>query len=105
MHMRSTVLPSPPRCAPLLFPLRYYDNLHTSGNKHGRAFRDLEWEERIKKMTQQMGIGAQFGGANDCWLVPAPILRALSAPQCSSRPYLCNTCLCPQASTFATTCV
>lgn len=41
---------------------KYYDNLHTSGNEHARAFRDLEWEQRILQMTQKMGIGAQFGG-------------------------------------------
>eukprot|EP00040_Diaphanoeca_grandis_P010792 m.55296 g.55296 ORF g.55296 m.55296 type:complete len:576 (+) comp22047_c0_seq2:36-1763(+) len=45
---------------------RYLDNLHTSGNAHGRAFRDIEWEERIHKMTQMMGIGAQFGGKYFC---------------------------------------
>ena len=27
---------------------RYYDNLPTSGDAHGRAFRDLEWEEKVK---------------------------------------------------------
>jgi len=40
----------------------YYDHLPTSGNDGGRAFRDLEWEERVKKIAQQSGIGAQFGG-------------------------------------------
>jgi len=45
---------------------RYYDNLHTSGNEHGRAFRDTEWEEKILKITQDMGIGAQFGGKYFC---------------------------------------
>jgi len=45
---------------------RYYDNLHTTGNEHGRAFRDVEWEGKIHKMTQMMGIGAQFGGKYFC---------------------------------------
>ena len=45
---------------------RYYDNLHTSGNELGRAFRDLEWEEKIHKLSQKMGIGAQFGGKYFC---------------------------------------
>eukprot|EP00127_Corallochytrium_limacisporum_P003868 Clim_evm82s153 gene=Clim_evmTU82s153 len=45
---------------------KYLDNLHTSGNEFGRAFRDLEWEERIHKMTQKLGIGAQFGGKYFC---------------------------------------
>lgn len=41
---------------------KYYDQLPTSGNKEGRAFRDLEWEKKILAITQQSGIGAQFGG-------------------------------------------
>jgi len=45
---------------------KYYDNLHTSGNELGRAFRDVELEEQIKTLTQEMGIGAQFGGKYFC---------------------------------------
>ena len=45
---------------------KYLDKLPTSGNEHGQAFRDLEWEQRIHKMTQNMGIGAQFGGKYFC---------------------------------------
>ncbi|MDR2890814.1 MAG: fumarate hydratase [Alistipes sp.] len=41
---------------------KYYDNLPTSGNEGGRAFRDLEWEERITRICRESGIGAQFGG-------------------------------------------
>ena len=41
---------------------KYYDQLPTSGNKEGRAFRDLEWEKKILAIAQQSGIGAQFGG-------------------------------------------
>lgn len=44
----------------------YLDNLPTSGGKFGQAFRDIEWEEKIHKMTQDMGIGAQFGGKYFC---------------------------------------
>ncbi len=40
----------------------YYDNLPTSGNEGGRAFRDMEWEEKILKICQESGVGAQFGG-------------------------------------------
>ncbi len=40
----------------------YLDNLHTSGNEGGRAFRDLEWEEKVFKICQDSAIGAQFGG-------------------------------------------
>jgi len=45
---------------------KYYDNLPTTGNNHGRAFRDVALEEEILKMTQKMGIGAQFGGKYFC---------------------------------------
>ena len=38
---------------------RYYDTLHTSGSPGGRAFRDLEWEQKILKLTQDMGTGQQ----------------------------------------------
>jgi fumarate hydratase class I len=40
----------------------YYDNLPTSGNMSGQAFRDLEWEKRIQEICQESSIGAQFGG-------------------------------------------
>lgn len=40
----------------------YYDELPTSGNMAGQAFRDLEWEDRIQKICQESSIGAQFGG-------------------------------------------
>ncbi len=41
---------------------RYFDALPTSGNEHGRAFRDLELEKDLLKEAQAIGIGAQFGG-------------------------------------------
>jgi len=41
---------------------KYLDALPTSGNEHGRAFRDLEMESKILKLAQQSKIGAQFGG-------------------------------------------
>jgi len=40
----------------------YYDNLPTTGNMAGQAFRDLAWEERVKQICQESGVGAQFGG-------------------------------------------
>ena len=40
----------------------YYDALPTSGNEHGRAFRDLALEAELLKVAHQLGIGAQFGG-------------------------------------------
>jgi fumarate hydratase class I len=44
----------------------YLDNLPTTGSEGGRAFRDMEWEEKILKMSQETGIGAQFGGKYFC---------------------------------------
>mmetsp|Transcript_9065 Transcript_9065/g.13959 ORF Transcript_9065/g.13959 Transcript_9065/m.13959 type:complete len:568 (+) Transcript_9065:57-1760(+) len=45
---------------------KYLDGLPTSGNEHGRAFRDLEWEAKILQLSQKLGIGAQFGGKYFC---------------------------------------
>ncbi|HSO41978.1 MAG TPA: fumarate hydratase [Rhodospirillales bacterium] len=45
---------------------RYLDGLPTQGNKHGQAFRDVEMEAEVHRMTQEMGIGAQFGGKYFC---------------------------------------
>jgi len=45
---------------------KYYDNLPTTGNEHGCAFRDVELEKQVLEMTQKMGIGAQFGGKYFC---------------------------------------
>jgi fumarate hydratase class I len=45
---------------------RYLDNLYTTGNEHGRAYRDLEWEQEILNISREMGIGAQFGGKYFC---------------------------------------
>ncbi len=41
---------------------KYYDHLPTSGNEHGRAFRDVELEEQMLEAARTCGIGAQFGG-------------------------------------------
>ena len=40
----------------------YLDHLPTSGNAHGRAFRDTEFEERMLQQAYKSGYGAQFGG-------------------------------------------
>ncbi|MBO43442.1 MAG: fumarate hydratase [Rhodospirillaceae bacterium] len=45
---------------------RYLDNLPTQGNDKGNAYRDISMEEQILEMTQNMGIGAQFGGKYFC---------------------------------------
>jgi fumarate hydratase class I len=41
---------------------KYLDTLPTTGNEHGRAFRDVELEKKVLTLAQQTGIGAQFGG-------------------------------------------
>ncbi|WP_025898278.1 fumarate hydratase [Sneathiella glossodoripedis] len=45
---------------------KYYDNLPTTGNEYGRAFRDMEMEKEVLKLSQSIGIGAQFGGKYFC---------------------------------------
>ena len=45
---------------------RYLDSLPTSGSALGHGFRDLEMEKRILSLSQQTGIGAQFGGKYFC---------------------------------------
>ena len=45
---------------------KYLDNLPLSGNKNGRAFRDIETEQEILEFTKNIGIGAQFGGKYFC---------------------------------------
>ena len=45
---------------------RYLDSLPTEGSKLGHAFRDLDLEQKLLKLSQQTGIGAQFGGKYFC---------------------------------------
>jgi fumarate hydratase class I len=51
------------------------DDLPSSGNEHGRAFRDRELEGRIFQLCRDLGIGAQFGGkyfAHDVRVIRLP---------------------------------
>ena len=60
----------------------FLDHLPTTGDETGRAFRDLEWEERLFEMAQSSGIGAQFGGkylAHDIRVIRLP-RHAASCP-------------------------
>ena len=41
---------------------KYYDELPTTGNELGQAFRDVEMEEKVLKAARESGYGAQFGG-------------------------------------------
>jgi fumarate hydratase, class I len=45
---------------------KYLDGLPTAGSEDGHAFRDLAMEQEILKMTQSLGVGAQFGGKYFC---------------------------------------
>ncbi len=53
----------------------YYDELPTSGNEHGRAFRDIELEKQVLEEAYKIGLGAQFGGkymAHDVRIIRLP---------------------------------
>ncbi|MCU1360197.1 MAG: fumarate hydratase class [Ilumatobacteraceae bacterium] len=44
----------------------YLDALPTEGSMLGHAFRDVELERKVLALSQQTGIGAQFGGKYFC---------------------------------------
>ena len=53
----------------------YLDDLPTTGNELGRAFRDLEMERKVLQIAAKTGIGAQFGGkyfAHDARVIRLP---------------------------------
>ncbi len=55
--------------------IKYYDALPTTGNEYGRAFRDVELEKELKKASEEIGLGAQFGGkyfAHDIRVIRLP---------------------------------
>ena len=45
---------------------KYLDSLLTTGDLTGHGFRDPEVEAEVLKITQNLGIGAQFGGKYFC---------------------------------------
>jgi fumarate hydratase class I len=45
---------------------RYLDSLPTAGSPTGHAFRDLDLEQQVLKLSQTTGIGAQLGGKYFC---------------------------------------
>ena len=54
---------------------KYYDNLPTTGDDLGRAFRDIELEQKLFKAACNIGLGAQFGGkyfAHDIRVIRLP---------------------------------
>ena len=44
----------------------YLDSLPTQGSDLGNGFRDIELEAKVLKLSQDTGIGAQFGGKYFC---------------------------------------
>lgn len=53
----------------------FYDNLPTTGNEFGRAFRDVELEKLVLEEAHKIGLGAQFGGkylAHDIRIIRLP---------------------------------
>ena len=53
----------------------YYDNLPTTGDETGRAFRDVELEKQLLEEAHNIGLGAQFGGkyfAHDIRVIRLP---------------------------------
>jgi len=55
--------------------VKYYDNLPTTGNEYGRAFRDVELEKELLEAAHNLGLGAQFGGkyfAHDVRVIRLP---------------------------------
>ncbi|MCR4764792.1 MAG: fumarate hydratase [Bacteroidaceae bacterium] len=53
----------------------FYDELPTTGNEYGRAFRDVELEKQLLEEAFNIGLGAQFGGkymAHDIRVVRLP---------------------------------
>ena len=53
----------------------FYDNLPTTGNEYGRAFRDIELEKQVLEEAHKIGLGAQFGGkylAHDVRIIRLP---------------------------------
>lgn len=55
--------------------IHYYDNLPTTGDATGRAFRDLNLEAKLLEKAHEIGFGAQFGGkafAHDIRVIRLP---------------------------------
>ena len=58
-----------------LASIKYYDNLPTTGDETGRAFRDIDLEAKLLDEAHKIGLGAQFGGkalAHDIRVIRLP---------------------------------
>ena len=54
---------------------KFYDELPTTGDETGRAFRDVELEKLVLEEAHKIGLGAQFGGkyfAHDVRIIRLP---------------------------------
>ena len=58
-----------------LASIKYYDSLPTTGDETGRAFRDVDLENKLLEEAHKIGLGAQFGGkalAHDIRVIRLP---------------------------------
>ena len=58
-----------------LASIKYYDSLPTTGDETGRAFRDIDLEQKLLEEAHKIGLGAQFGGkylAHDIRVIRLP---------------------------------
>ena len=58
-----------------LASIKFYDSLPTTGDATGRAFRDVDLEQKLLAEARKIGLGAQFGGvalAHDIRVVRLP---------------------------------
>ena len=58
-----------------LASIKYYDELPTTGDETGRAFRDIDLANKLLEGAHKIGLGAQFGGkylAHDIRVVRLP---------------------------------
>ena len=58
-----------------LASIKFYDGLPTTGDETGRAFRDVDLEQKLLVEAQKIGLGAQFGGkylAHDIRVIRLP---------------------------------
>ena len=58
-----------------LASIKYYDSLPTTGDETGRAFRDVDLEQKLLDEAHKIGLGAQFGGkalAHDIRVIRLP---------------------------------
>ena len=58
-----------------LASIKFYDGLPTTGDETGRAFRDIDLENKLLEEAHKIGLGAQFGGkalAHDIRVIRLP---------------------------------